>query len=155
MYTSNHIYFNSLINEQSESHIITICQHHPHQPSPCTTPCTMPCTTHAPTHARPSLPVIPNPNPAPPKLYPRGLHDTAAHVKKQNFKQMKIQSAALTVTSIFYLDIRSSALHFLGVGGGRGQLGRGWSRCQWLWDPYARSCLTLVNSWIFFSTTKF
>ena len=29
-------------------------------------------------HARPSLPVVPNPNPTPPNLYPFGLHDTAA-----------------------------------------------------------------------------
>ena len=33
---------------------------------------------HAPTHARPSLPVIPKLNPAPPNLYPAELHDIAA-----------------------------------------------------------------------------
>ena len=42
----------------------------------------IPCTTHTPPmhryHARPSLPVIPNPNPIPPNMDPFGLHDTAA-----------------------------------------------------------------------------
>ena len=33
---------------------------------------------YAPTHARLSLPVNQKPNPAPPNLYPTGLHDTAA-----------------------------------------------------------------------------
>ena len=37
-------------------------------------------TTHAPTHARPSLPVVPDPILTPPKMYPSGLHDTAAEV---------------------------------------------------------------------------
>ena len=32
----------------------------------------------APSHARPSLPVIPEPNPAPPNLDPQEVHDTAA-----------------------------------------------------------------------------
>ena len=36
-------------------------------------PCTMPST-----HARPSLPVIPDTNPAPPNQHPAELHDTAA-----------------------------------------------------------------------------
>ena len=35
-------------------------------------------TTHAPTRARPSLPVVPDPNPAPPNLGPTAIHDTAA-----------------------------------------------------------------------------
>ena len=38
-------------------------------------------TTHAPTHARPSLPVIPDPNLTPPNIYGTGLHYTAAHLK--------------------------------------------------------------------------
>ena len=37
----------------------------PHQLHTTTTmhPCTIPYTAHAPTHARPSLPVVPDPNP--------------------------------------------------------------------------------------------
>ena len=43
----------------------------------------MPCTTHA----RPSLPIDPRPNPAPPNQYPSALHDTAAqylYISKKN-----------------------------------------------------------------------
>ena len=35
-------------------------------------------TTHAPTHARPSLPIVPKPNPAPAETGVSGLHETAA-----------------------------------------------------------------------------
>ena len=42
------------------------------------TPYITPCTTHAQTHARPSLPVVPDPNPAPAEDAISGLHDTAA-----------------------------------------------------------------------------
>ena len=50
-----------------------------------TTPTTsspQPCT-NALTHARPSLPVNQKSNPAPPNMYPVGLHDTAASQKVQ------------------------------------------------------------------------
>ena len=33
-------------------------------------------------HARPSLPVVPDPNPTPPNISPLELHDTAATFKK-------------------------------------------------------------------------
>ena len=52
------------------------------QPPPHIITTSSPPSTHAPchvpTHARPSLPVIQDPNPAPPNLGPVALHDTAA-----------------------------------------------------------------------------
>ena len=44
-------------------------QHHHHHPL---------STTHARTHARPSLPIVQDPNPTPPNWHPVELHDTAA-----------------------------------------------------------------------------
>ena len=47
-------------------------QHHHHHPL---------STTHARTHARPSLPIVQDPNPTPPNWHPVELHDTAASSK--------------------------------------------------------------------------
>ena len=54
-----------------------------------------PAPTHAPTHARPSLPIVPDPNPVPVEEYALGPHNTAALCLLNYLEKVKSWSSDL------------------------------------------------------------